>query len=150
MPTLVVSACLLGRRCRYDGADQKSDAVATRVAAFQAAGGHSVSVCPEELGELGTPRPPAQLVGGDGEAVLGGGAQVRGRDSGLDVTAAFVDGAARAADRAVDATHACLKARSPSCGVGSTWIDGELRPGDGVFAALLRRRGVVLSTDEDA
>lgn len=110
-----------------------------------------VAVCPEELGGLGTPRPAAWLTGGSGDAVLAGAARVVRADDGADVTDAFRTGAARAAAFA-DAGPgdvAILKARSPSCGCGATWIDGEVRPGDGVFAALLRARGVRVGTDED-
>jgi uncharacterized protein YbbK (DUF523 family) len=82
--------------------------------------------------------------------VLDGSAPVATVADDHDVTDAFVAGAtaaARPAARPPD--RALLKARSPSCGVGSTYVDGQLLSGDGVFAALLRRRGVVLSTEED-
>ncbi len=95
-----------------------------------------LSVCPEELGGLGTPRPAAQLVGGDGHDVLDGRARVLAVQSGEDLTEAFVQGAKQSAQ---DADSAILKARSPSCGVSR----------DGVFAALLRRRGIPLRTDEE-
>ncbi len=142
----LVSACLLGERCRYDGGSRPAEAARRLLDRLGAE--HVVAACPEELGGLGTPRPPAQLRGGDGAAVLAGAARVV-RDDGTDVTAAFVEGARRALARAPDAGAALLKARSPSCGVGRTWVDGEVRDGDGVFAALLRRRGLSLHTDED-
>ena len=151
-PVCAVSACLLGRACRYDGASKPvppSGGVAASLDAWERAGGRVVPVCPEELGGLGTPRPPAELRGGDGAAVLAGRARVeRQRDVG-DVTAAFVAGARAALALAGAPSRAILKARSPSCGVGATWIDGEVRAGDGVFAALLRAHGVPLATDED-
>jgi uncharacterized protein YbbK (DUF523 family) len=144
-PTLV-SACLIGRSCRYDGQSKPSPAVAAWIAAQE---GPVVPVCPEELGGLPTPRPAAWLAGGDGAAVLAGRARVvRGHDGG-EVTAAFLAGAQAALARAPDAKAAVLKARSPSCGCGQTWIDGQVREGDGVFAALLRARGVPVTTDED-
>ncbi|MCK6502064.1 DUF523 domain-containing protein [Myxococcota bacterium] len=142
----LVSACLLGRTCRYDGQSKPSPAVSAWLAAH---GGQVVAVCPEELGGLPTPRPAAWLAGGDGAAVREGRARVvRGHDGG-DVTAAFLAGAQAALARAPDATAAVLKARSPSCGCGQTWIDGRVQGGDGVFAALLRARGVPVTTDED-
>lgn len=147
--SLAVSACLLGRACRYDGASKPSRAVIAAVEARAAAGGRVVAVCPEEEGGLGTPRPAAELVGGDGAAALDGRARVLLVADGRDVTAAFLEGAARAAARAEGVDAAILKARSPSCGCGRTTIEGEVRPGDGVFAALLRRRGVLVQTDED-
>ncbi len=146
--SLVISACLLGRPCRYDGAARPSTAAQETAGAWRAAGGAVVAVCREELGGLGTPRPAAELRGGDGEAALRGGARVVRLVDGADVTAAFVAGARRALSRASGAAGAVLKARSPSCGVGRTHVDGEVRPGDGVFAALLRARGVPLWTEE--
>ena len=136
---VLVSACLLGRACRYDGRSRPSAAVAAAVE-----GAEVVAVCPEELGGLGTPRPAAELSGGDGAAALAGDARVLRRD-GTDVTEAFLAGARAAAQ---PADRAILKARSPSCGVGATWIDGEVRAGDGVFAALLRSRGIPVTSDE--
>ena len=108
-----------------------------------------VAVCPEELGGLGTPRPAAELRGGDGAAVWKGQARVQRVEDGQDVSAAFLRGAERAAQLGEGAVEAVLKARSPSCGCGVTEIDGEKRPGDGVFAALLRARGLRLRTDEE-
>lgn len=143
---VIVSACLLGRACRYDGASKpKPEALATFGEGVEWA-----PVCPEELGGLGTPRPGADLRGGDGAAVWRGEAQVRREADDVDVTAAFCAGAERAWALAKGADLALLKARSPSCGVGTTHIDGELRRGDGVFAALLRARGVPLIDDEQA
>ena len=146
MSDVVVSACLLGVACRYDGRSKPAPAV---IAALEAGGHTVVAVCPEELGGLGTPRPGAHLIGGDGHAVLDGRATVRREADGVDVTAQFRAGAEAAAERAAGATLAILKARSPSCGCGQTTIAGAVAPGDGVFAALLRRRGLALRTDED-
>ena len=112
--------------------------------------GHEVvPVCPEELGALGTPRPAAHLTGGDGAAVLQGSAEVVRVADGEPVTEAFVTGARLALSAARGCTAAVLKARSPSCGVGRTRIDGVVRDGDGVFAALLREAGIAVSSDED-
>lgn len=139
----------MGERCRYDGESKPSDAVDQVAARWREAGGSVVAVCPEQLGGLSTPRPPADLRGGDGHAVLDGRATVRRLADDEEVTAAFVQGARLALERAPRAQVAVLKARSPSCGVSRTEIEGRLQPGDGVFAALLRRRGVVLRSDED-
>jgi len=142
----LVSACLLGRPCRYDGASKAHPAVADAVRSARAEGVQVLAVCPEEAGGLGTPRPAAQLAMGDGHAVLDGTAQVATVADGADVTESFVRGAA-ACDRPCEA--AILKQRSPSCGTGQVWIDGEVRGGDGVFAATLRRRGVALRSEEE-
>ena len=144
-PRLVVSACLLGRACRYDGASRHAPPVQRLVDGWA---GEVVAVCPEELGALGTPRPAATLRGGAGAAVLAGEAGVVRVADGADLTGAFVSGAEQAGALAEGAALAVLKARSPSCGCGETSVDGALAPGDGVFAALLRSRGVRLLTDE--
>lgn len=149
MATYIVSACLLGVPCRYDGRSKASAAVATQVAAWKGQGHDCVAVCPEELAGLGTPRPAAELRGGDGHAVLAGTAIVARCADGADLTAAFVAGAQRGAAMAQGAVAAVLKARSPSCGCGQTSIDGEVVAGDGVFAALLRQMAIEVRTDED-
>ena len=145
---MLVSACLAGRACRYDGSAGSDEEVARLVRE-----GRAVLVCPEVDGGLGTPRPPAEIVGGDGGDVLSGRARVVTR-AGDDVTDAYVAGArkALAAARKAGATRAILKARSPSCGRGAIYdgsFTGTLAPGDGVTAALLRAAGIEVVTDED-
>ncbi|MGF3054338.1 DUF523 domain-containing protein [Microbacterium sp. YY-03] len=140
----IVSACLAGAACRYDGR-AKPDAEV--VAAVQR--GEMIPLCAEVLGDLPTPRPAAEIVGGDGSAVLDGAARVV-TNTGDDVTAEFVAGAERVADAAValGATHAILQDRSPSCGCGRIYdgsFSGELIDGDGVTAAALTRRGLTIS-----
>ena len=145
---VLVSACLAGRACRYDGRANPDDEVARLVSR-----GLAVLVCPEEDGGLGTPRPPAEIVGGDGGDVLDGRARVITRE-GEDVTQAYLDGAriALEAARAKGAESAILKARSPSCGKGCIY-DGShsrtLKQGEGVTAALLRRAGISVTTEEE-
>ena len=134
---LAVSACLIGRSCRYDGAAKPSAPVIDAVRRWREQGEVAL-VCPEELGGLGTPRPARD-----------GAARVRRNHDGGDVTAQFLAGAAEAGRLVKGAEAAILKARSPSCGCGQTSIDGRPQVGDGVFAALLRRRGVALITDEE-
>jgi len=148
-PELVlVSACLAGCECRFDGSANPDSEVARLVDE-----GRAVLVCPEEDGGLATPRPPAEIVGGDGHDVIAGRARVMTR-SGADVTDAYVAGAYRAleAAREAGATRAILKARSPSCGTGVIY-DGTFTrtriEGDGVTAALLRSEGIEVVTDED-
>jgi len=146
---LVVSACLSGRACRYDGQAKPSSAVDEAIKAWEADGGEVLPVCPEELGDLGTPRPPCELRGGDGAAFWKAKARVQGRDDNEDRSAKFAAGAERALEMAAGCSQAILKARSPSCGCGETWIDGALQSGDGVFAARLRALGVSLCTEEE-
>lgn len=115
--------------------------------------GRAVLVCPEVDGGLGTPRPPAEIRGGDGRDVLEGRARVV-TQAGEDVTEEYLRGARRALERAraAGATTAILKARSPSCGRGGIY-DGSfsrsLTAGDGVTAALLQRNGITVLSDEE-
>ncbi|WP_306338510.1 DUF523 domain-containing protein [Streptomyces sp. KL118A] len=143
MDSVLVSACLRGVPCRYDGRDKASAELDGAVA-----GRAVVSFCPEAAGGLPTPRRPAELVGGDGHDVLDGTARVV-EDTGRDVTAQFVDGARRAlaAARHGGCTEALLMPRSPSCGRGAVHdgsFDGGLVAGDGVTAALLERHGITV------
>jgi len=144
--TVLVSACLVGERCRYDGAACSSEPVLRALA-----GKEVVPICPEAGAGLGTPRPPVELRGGDGHAVLGGRAQAKVKDTGTDRTASFLAGAALAtrAAAAHGATVALLKERSPSCGVDRVWVDGQLGPGSGVTAAALQTAGLTVLSDED-
>ncbi len=137
----LVSSCLAGVPCRYDGAARPDPDVVADVAA-----GRSLPLCAEVLGGLPTPRPAAEIVGGDGHDVLAGRASVRTRD-GADLTAQFVAGALEVARRAAAAgvVEAVLQARSPSCGCGRIYSgahDGTLVDGDGVVAAALQRNGI--------
>ncbi|MFB7669011.1 DUF523 domain-containing protein [Kitasatospora sp. NPDC056138] len=142
---MLLSACLSGRPCRYDGSAKES-AFATETSM----GNRVVPFCPETAAGMATPRRPAEIVGGDGGDVLDGHARVVD-DQGTDVTDEFVDGAHRAlaAARRNGCTGAVLTARSPSCGCGEIYdgsFDGVLRLGDGVTAALLRRHGINVRT----
>jgi uncharacterized protein YbbK (DUF523 family) len=143
MIRVLVSACLLGERVRYDG----SDATAPDETLQQwLQDGRLVPFCPEVAGSLPVPRPPAEIAPGDGRAVLEGSAAVWDRE-GRDITAYLMAGARQAleAARQGGARLAILKDGSPSC--GSSFIyDGTFRgmrsPGQGVTTALLEREGV--------
>ncbi|MDQ3265196.1 MAG: DUF523 domain-containing protein [Myxococcota bacterium] len=145
-PVVMVSACLLGESCRYDGKHQRSEKVLAALA-----GKAVVPVCPEAAAGLGIPRPAVELRGGDGEQVLAGDARARQRETGGDASAQFVAGAGFAVEAAArfGATVALLKERSPSCGSRQVWIDGQLRPGRGVAAAALETAGIPVVSDEE-
>ena len=132
---IIVSACLLGIRSRYDGRHARDD----DAMALLSAGG-AVPLCPEMLGGLPVPRSPAAIVGGGGEDVLDGKARVV-NEEGVDVTEAFVEGAKQVlrVAKILGVTRAYLKRRSPSCGAGRS--PGPPPP-EGVTAALLRREGI--------
>lgn len=145
---ILISACLAGRACRFDGTGALEDEVAALVAE-----GRGILVCPEVDGGLGTPRPPAEIRGGTGADVVTGTARVV-NDVGDDVTEQYLKGANRALEvaHAQGATGAILKARSPSCGKGAIYdgtFSGILQEGDGVTAALLRESGITVVTDEE-
>lgn len=144
-PVVLCSACLLGYRCRYNGADKHQLAVDRALA-----GKAVVPICPEEAGGLPTPRQPADLAGGSGAAVLTGAARVIAAD-GTDVTEAFRQGAELAlrATQRYGASVALLKEGSPSCGVRRVRVDGKPIEGMGVTAAALDRAGVAVISDED-
>lgn len=133
-----ISACLIGICCRYDGRDN------LHPQALQLARAEGLlPLCPEQLGGLPTPRTAAEIVGGDGEAVIAGTARVIDRQ-GRDVTAEFLRGAQETAAicRRLGISEMLLQPRSPSCGVGKIYHGEDLVPGDGVTVALLRREGI--------
>lgn len=141
----IISACLLGVRCRYDGGDSRNETVMKQKETSEL-----IPVCPEEAGGLPTPRPPAEIVGGDGDDVLNGKAKVM-TVNGTDVTDAYLKGAYHALQVAQShgATQVILKARSPSCGCGDIYdgtFSGTLTSGDGVTTALLKRHGITVTS----
>lgn len=137
---ILVSACLLGAPCRYDGASKANAAIM----ALQE--GHTlVPVCPEVLGGLPTPRPPAERQE-DGRVV---------NRAGVDVTAQYQSGAQAALKlaRQEGCTMAILKARSPSCGKGKIYdgsFSGKLVPGDGTAARCLSGAGFLVLDEDEA
>ncbi|MFJ4351469.1 DUF523 domain-containing protein [Pseudomonas sp. NPDC089428] len=142
LPKVLVSACLLGQPVRYDG---RASGYPDLLQQWQAEG-RVVPLCPEVAGGLPTPRPPAEIQGGQGAKVLDGGMQVL-TVTGEDVSAEFLAGAqqALALVRLHGIRVAVLKAGSPSCGNRLTYdgtFSGVKVPGEGVTAALLRREGV--------
>ena len=140
----IVSACLLGQNCKYNGGNNLNEEV------VEFCRNHKyVTVCPESAGKLPIPRPPAERVG---ESIL--------TKEGKDVTDAFVRGAdislrscmemARISGEEIEG--AILKANSPSCGVGQIYdgtFSGTLTEGNGVFAGMLKRLGVEIITEKE-
>lgn len=128
---VLVSACLLGVCCRYNGGGVLEEQLLAMMPAVTL-----IPVCPEIMGGLPTPREPAERVG---KRVL--------TRSGADVTAAYKKGAGQVLKLAKLYGSACavLKERSPSCGSGTIY-DGthtrKLTKGDGITAELLKRNGI--------
>ncbi|HWD34482.1 MAG TPA: DUF523 domain-containing protein [Pseudomonas sp.] len=139
---VLVSACLLGQPVRYDGRASGHPDLLQR---WQHEG-RIVPLCPEVAGGLPTPRPPAEIPGGQGSAVLDGDTQVV-TVAGEDVSAQFLAGAQLALElvRRHGIRIAVLKSGSPSCGnvlVYDGTFSGSKVTGEGVTTALLRREGV--------
>ena len=129
---ILISACLLGACCRYDGASK-----AHPLAALLAERHTLVPVCPEQLGGLPTPRPPAERRGG--RVVTQSG----------DVTEQYLRGAEETLKlcKLLGCEAAVLKERSPSCGRGQVYdgtFSGTLTAGDGVTAELLAAHGIMV------
>ncbi len=135
MKRILVSACLLGTGCRYDGKNQDNEAILQLLHREDL---RLIPVCPEQLGGLPTPRVPSER---RGERVVN-------RD-GDDVTAQFQKGALEALRMAERFGCRCaiLKERSPSCGSGRIYdgtFTGTLTDGSGVTAELLKQNGITV------
>ena len=131
MEKILVSACLLGIKCRYDGKSMPNEGV-MRLAEKYAL----VPVCPEIYGGLPTPRTPSERVG---DLVI--------MKDGTDVTENYQRGAKETLElcRIFGAKTAILKERSPSCGKGEIYdgsFSGALTARDGVSAELLISEGI--------
>jgi uncharacterized protein YbbK (DUF523 family) len=133
----IVSACLAGINCRYNGTSKPNSYIIELVK-----NGQAIPVCPEQLGGLPTPRTPAeqQL---DRSVVT---------KDGKDVTEAFKRGAQEVLDLAqrVNCDEAILKAYSPSCGCGEVYdgsFSGKLVKGYGILAELLMKNGIKVKTE---
>lgn len=143
---ILVSSCLLGNNVKYNGGNNGHELLMKYRQ-------YLTAVCPECLGRLPIPRPPAELQGGDGEAVLSGNAKVCNKE-GLDVTGNFLQGAERAMElaRTNKVRVAILKANSPSCGNQQIYngrFDGGKIPGRGVTAALFQKNGIKVYSEKD-
>ncbi len=149
----LVSACLIGINCRYDGENRLNDKVMKLLKHEEL-----IPVCPEQLGGLPTPREPSGILNGSGEDVIDGKSKVYNA-IGQDVTQNFTKGAHEVLKiaRLYGIKDAILKQRSPSCGCGETqqmrYENGKytssLVKGDGVTAALLKRNNIRIITEED-
>ncbi len=143
MTMIVVSACLLGLKCRWDGQVCPPEKQLMNLT-------NLIAVCPEQLGGLPTPREPAQIIDGNGFDVLNNRARVVNA-SGLDVTSEFIEGAKEVLriSRLHNVHRVILKERSPSCAVHHLYLGKNLFAGMGVTSALLTLEGfAVLSSEE--
>ena len=135
---IVVSACLAGIKCRYDGKAKPNQKIIELVKA-----GKAILVCPEQLGGLTTPRIAAEIK--NNQVIT---------KAGKDVTAEFEKGAQEAFKIAqlANCQKAILKSNSPSCGVGQTYdgsFTGKLIQRDGIFTKLLKQNNIKVLTEEE-
>lgn len=144
---ILVSSCIAGLEVRYNGSHCLVEKIQKLVNENKA-----ITICPEMLGGLSTPREPAEIIGGDGNDVLDGKAKVMNR-VGADVTEQFIKGAYAVLEKAkeVSATIVVLKENSPSCGSSMIYngeFIGKKIAGIGVTAALLKRNGIRVISEE--
>lgn len=134
----------MGEKCRYDGGDSKLDILNSQ---------YCIPICPEEQGDLPTPRPPAELQG-NAHSIINGVNKVI-NINGEDVTSQFINGALKSLKIAKEYNIevAVLKSNSPTCGCGKVY-DGSfsqtLINGNGIFAQLCidNKIDVISSYDE--
>lgn len=143
---ILVSSCLLGQCTKYSGGHNLSPFFAVDREGI-------LPVCPEVLGGLSTPRPPAEIVGGSGADVWRGDATVQAK-TGVDVTSAFISGAEEvlALAKKHQIRYAVLKESSPSCGSSRIYdgtFSGRKIAGEGVTVFLLRSHGITVYSDEE-
>ncbi len=153
-PVVLVSGCLLGLRCTWRGqaAGAWSQRFLPLIRAAREGGPVLIPACPEQLGGLPTPRPPAELMTAAGRVLDGTGLVLNG--AGEDVTAAYRRGGEGMVHtaRLTGACLAVLKERSPACGaraVHAGLFNGALAGGRGVAAEALHRAGILVLDEEE-
>jgi uncharacterized protein YbbK (DUF523 family) len=136
---ILVSACLLGVNCKYNGANNKVDQLIENMENVT-----FIPVCPEQLGGLTTPRPPAEIIG-ENKII---------NNKGLDVTKEFLIGAEETLRIAklYQCKYAIMKERSPSCGSNQIYdgsFQGKVKAGAGKAALLLEEHGIKVFSEEN-
>lgn len=137
---IIVSSCLSGVKCRYDGNDNLVPEIKELVLS-----GKAIALCPEELGGLSTPRTPCEIVKEDNQL------KVMTKDR-VDCTSQFLLGAEKVAEIAkiLECKQAILKANSPSCGFEMIYdgsFTGNKTKGNGLTAELLSKQGVQIKNE---
>lgn len=144
----LISACLLGVKCRWDGTDNKNDKALELLRKETL-----IPVCPEQLGGLPTPRLRQEIQGGAGKDVLEKRAKVV-NENGVDVTDRFVKGAEETLKIASfhQVREFIGKSYSPSCSCSKIYdgtFSGKSINGRGITAELLMRNGIKIREEED-
>jgi len=145
----LVSACLLGIRCSWEGMDRYKNKKVIELLRKEVL----IPICPEQLGGLKTPRIPQEIQNGTGEEVLDGKSRVKNR-AGEDVTMQFIRGAEEALKiaRQYNIKEFIGKSKSPSCGCGLIYdgsFSGKLIKGDGITVALFKRNGIKIISEDN-
>ncbi len=145
---IVVSACIAGVSCRYDGTSRLQENILKLVAQRKA-----IPLCPEMLGGRKVPREPVEIINGTGEDVLDRKAFVKDKH-GNDVTEEILQGVKEfvlTVER-LGVKMVILKTKSPTCGYGKIYdgtFNNILKDGNGVLAAALKRKGITIYTEEN-
>jgi len=147
----IVSACLAGENCRWNGGNRLNKKIKKLVEK-----GEAVTACPEILGGLTIPREPTGIHRGLGDDVWDGKAWVRTTKKGEDQSEHYKKGALKFLDiaKSRNIDTAVLANKSPSCGCGKTWqlddkFENHLVDGNGILASLLIRNGIKVYTEDD-
>jgi len=139
---ILVSACLVGINCKYNGGNNYNEKIFELVKK-----GEAIPICPEQLGGLQTPRIPSEI------KIIDGKRHVINKE-GEDVTQNFEKGAEEVLELAkkLNIKKAILQPRSPSCGVGKIYsgnFNGELIKGNGILAELFIKNGIEVFMPDD-
>lgn len=137
-PNIIVSACLLGCNCKYNGGNNYCEKIEKLKEQY-----NIIDICPEVLGGLSTPRIPSEIV--DDKVI---------NKEGLDVTNNYNIGANLALEKALEnnCEIAILKAKSPSCGSGKIYdgtFTSTLVDGDGITTRLFKQHNIKVYTEEE-
>ncbi len=137
-PNIIVSACLLGCNCKYNGGNNYCEKIEKLKEQY-----NIIDICPEVLGGLSTPRIPSEIV--DDKVI---------NKEGLDVTNNYNIGANLALEKALEnnCEIAILKAKSPSCGSGKIYdgtFTSTLIDGDGIATRLFKQHNIKVYTEEE-
>jgi len=141
---ILVSACLLGIKCRYDGRFKEYPKVKDLISTYSL-----IPICPEQLGGLPTPRPPVMFIFGDGNETLKGGDNLVNQFA-ENVSEFFLQGAYETLKicKLFGIKHAILKENSPSCGRNYIYVKEKLTKGQGVTSLLLIQNGITVVTED--
>ncbi|CCJ34476.1 DUF523 domain-containing protein [Caloramator australicus] len=144
---ILVSACLCGVNCKYDGGNNFNEFLYRKLKE-----GKLIPICPEQLGGMTTPRLPSEIIGSAKDVLEGKGQVVNIK--GEDVTKFFIKGAYETLNiaKAFNCKAAILKSKSPSCGKGYVYdgtFSNKLKEGNGITVELLLKNGVEVVDEKD-